>query len=89
MSNTSLKTVTYDTYSDMFTDDKHMIENENYDNEIRWFEVPEEWANKWVKEHGFSGFEEFDNEYTWDDSIQMYEDAKAEGVLISTEIDQR
>ena len=81
--------VTYETYPDMFTDHENLIENENYDDEIRFFEIPEEWADGWAKEHGFTGLDEFNNEYTWDITYDMWEDAKAKGILISEHIDSR
>ena len=84
-----MNTVTYETYPDMFTDYEELIENENYDDEIRFFEVPEEWAYGWTKEHGFTGLDEFNNEYTWDITYDMWEDAKAKSILISEHIDSR
>ena len=86
MNNASHETITYGTYPDMFTDYENMIENEDYDIQMREITVPTAWAKEWVQEHCDMSLDEYENEYTWDDSIQMYEDAKAEGVLISTEI---
>lgn len=86
MNHTSHETITYGTYPDMFTDYENMVENEDYDVQMREITVPTAWAKEWVKDHCDMTLDEYENEYTWDDSIQMYEDAKAEGVLISTEI---
>jgi len=80
------KPITFDTYPDMFTDYDNGIENENYDHEVRLFEVPEYWALKWIAENAPWDVPEFWNEYTWDDTYAMYEDAIREGVLIKENI---
>lgn len=75
-------TITYDTYADMFTDYDGLIENENYDYECRIIEVPIAWASTWVHRNREMTLNEFWDEYTYDDTIQMYEDAIKDGVLI-------
>lgn len=83
------ETFTFQTYTPMFTDYENGIENENYDNEILVFCVPAIWANEWcVKEFGMSA-EEFSEEYTWDDTISMFEDAKADEVVIESHVEER
>lgn len=84
-----MKTVTYDTYPDMFLDRDCTIENENYDNELRVFTVPEAWATEWIRHECKMTPAEFDDWYTWDVTYQMYADAIDEKVLISTEIIDR
>lgn len=82
-----MNTVTYETYPDMFLDDNCTIENENYDNETRYFEIPEEWAKEWVVKNGFLSLNIFNSEYIWDHTWQMWEDAIKEGVLVSERIE--
>ena len=83
-------TITFDTYPDMFTDYENMIENENYDNELRLFTVPRDWATEWIRKHcdGIT-LEEFEYVYDWDWSYQMYEDALTEGVIIEEHMEER
>lgn len=47
-----------------------------------WFDVPKEWADNWCKGNEFSGIEDFDNTYVFDDSHDMYLAAMEEGTLI-------
>ena len=82
-----MKTVTYDTYPDVFTDYESLIENENYDNETRFIEIPEAWAKEWVVKNGFPTLDSFNLEYTYDTTWQMFDDATAEGVLVSERIE--
>lgn len=81
-----MKSLTFDTYPDMFTDYENRIENENYDNEMRVFEVPEDWALKWIAENAPWDVPKFWKENTWDETYAMYEDAIREGVLIKENI---
>lgn len=75
-------TITYDTYADMFTDYDGLIENDNYDYECRIIEVPIAWASAWVRMNCEMTLNEFWNEYTYDDTFRMYEDALTDGVLV-------
>lgn len=79
-------TIQFDTYPDMFTDYENLIENENYDYEHRVFEVPRDWALEWISKNARYD-DGFWNEYTYDDTFQMYEDACKAGVLISEAIE--
>ena len=83
------KTITFDTYPDMFLDYEEHIENENYDNETRVFEVPEVWALKWISKKAPWDVPEFWDEYTWDETYGMYEDAIRDNVLIAEHIESR
>lgn len=78
--------VVYYTYPDMFTDYENGIENENYDHEMRVIEVPMDWASMWVRTRYGMSLDEYENEYDYNDSFQMYEDAMRDGVLISEKI---
>ena len=65
------KGIHYDTYPPMMSDYDNCIENENYDNEIRWFCVPDEWAFEYiVQETDYNGFEDFEAEYICMDPLQ-------------------
>lgn len=77
-----------ETYPPMFSDYDNNVENENYDNEIRVFAVPKEWALKWISDFGMT-YEEWCDECTWDDTFQMYSDAVDEEVLIRETIEPR
>ena len=48
------------------------------------FEVPDEWFEKWCEKNGWNT-SAFLNEYIWDDAIQTYADAKADGIIIREE----
>lgn len=51
-----------------------------------FFTVPRDWAEKWCKQDElFESLEEFDEEYVWDDSWEMYLAAQEDGVIINTE----
>lgn len=45
------------------------------------FRVPSEWAEQWVKDHYGMTVEEFEEEYTSEESQQMYSDAILDNVL--------
>ena len=79
----------FETYADMFSDYDRYVENENYDNELRQFVVPKGWAVDWVFIHYRMGFDDFMDEYTWDDTYEMYTSAVKGNVLISSQIIQR
>lgn len=84
-----MKAVVLETYPDMFTDYEEGIENEEYDNQSRWITVPMGWAAGWVYIQYRMGLDEFLGEYTMDDTYKMYEDAKADGVLLNEKITDR
>lgn len=81
-----MDTVTYATFPDMFLGYDEMLENANYDNELREFTVPTQWATAWIRRECKMTPAEFNEWYTWDVTDQMYADAVREKVLISTEI---
>ena len=78
--------VTYDTYPNTMLDYDKCIENPNYDNECRIFTVPKAWAENWIHKNFNESIDVFDNEFTYDDSYQMYEQALHDGVLIEEHI---
>ena len=51
---------------------------------VFWFDVPTEWAENWCKKNGYNSIKEFDEEYIWDDSWNMYCSAKEDNVVIDT-----
>lgn len=79
---------TIETYPPMFSDYDNYIENEDYDDTIRVFSVPKQWAVDWIKHSGYT-LDEFLQEYTWDETYEMYEDANSEAVIISEWIEER
>lgn len=79
--------ITLDTYPDMFTDYDSMTENENYDHERRLFTVPKDWAINWMKKNMGMDLDTFLSEYTYDDTMAMYEDAHASEAIISESIE--
>ena len=78
--------ITFATYPDMFLDRGEQVENPNYDNEMREFTVPAEWAKAWILSECGMTAKEFDEWYTWDVTDRMYSDSIREKVLVSTEI---
>ena len=80
------ETITLDTYPDMFLDYDCNVENENYDHQIRLFTVPLNWAVEWMRSECKLTLDEFMKVYTWDETMQMYEDARSENALCATKI---
>lgn len=74
-----METIVLSTYPPMTLDDGS--ENENYDNEIREFEVTKEWLTRWLD--GTPSLDEFLDTYSWDESYFLYQDAVADHVIIS------
>ena len=81
------KMMTFDTYPDLFDDDEN--ENYNYDYEIRLFTVPSEWAEAWVNKECEMSMEEFMDEYTWEDTNDMYCAAILDDVIVEEHIEAR
>ena len=77
----------YDTYPDMMKDYENGIENENYDNEVRIFTVERDWGEKWIFDNFKQDVEDFNTEYTWDDTFAMYEASIKDGTLIDAYIE--
>ena len=74
--------IAFYTYPEMFVPyDNGYIENPDYDDTVIVFEVPLTWAKHWVKKEGYDSLESFLNEYTWDDTLCMYNDAFRDGTL--------
>lgn len=90
-----MNTMTFETYPDMMIDYERNIENEHYDEQLRYFTVPEKWGNEWIGKFlegvGLEnlGYDYFVSLYTWDDTWQMYEDAVKDGVLVEEHIESR
>lgn len=49
---------------------------------VFWFDVPKSWAEKWCEKNGYNSLVEFNSEYIWDDSWNMYCSAKEDNVVI-------
>lgn len=73
-----METIVLSTYPPMTLDDGS--ENENYDNEIREFEVSKEWVTRWLDG---TPLDEFLGTYIWDESYFLYQDAVANQAVIS------
>lgn len=81
--------VGFDTYPPLMSDYDHHIENDDYDNQYRWFTVPRKWAEEFVQEVFHMSLAEFEDTYTWDDTDWMYNQALLEFEVVSDEILQR
>ena len=55
---------------------------ETDDQETRFFCVPIKWAEDWLAAYDGRKLNQFVDEYTWDDTEQMYADAKRLGQLL-------
>lgn len=77
-----METITFGTYPPLTLDDGSV--NENYDDELREFEVPKEWVTRWLD--GAITLEEFLDTYTWDESYFLYQDAIADHAVISDNV---
>ena len=83
------KTFKFETYPPIMIDYERGIENPDYDNTIRIFEVPYDWAIDWIEGICEMTYEEYMDEYTYDDTFEMYTCAIDEGVVISEKIEWR
>ena len=80
----------FDTYPPVFNKDGS--ENEDYDETFMEFTVPSEWAIKWIANWSWQSCvpcDQFKNWYDWDDTLRMYDDAAADGAIISERILER
>ena len=80
----------YETYPPLTMDDGS--ENEKYDETIKKFKVPAEWAAKWIGNWSLESnisASMFKDYYTWDDTLSMYDSAVADNVIVSEEIVER
>ena len=84
-----MKYATFDTYPPMFIDYGEFIENDRYDDTLRWFVVPKLWAVDFISRFFGMKFEEFMRNYTWDDTFQMYECAMQDNQIVSDYIMDR
>ena len=87
----TMKFYTYPEYS--YRDENgEYRENEDYDTTLKEFEVPYDWAVDWIAlwavETGLSA-DSFMDEYTWDDTLEMYDDAYPDGKVITEKIIER
>lgn len=49
------------------------------------FYVPREWAENWCKNNNWISLDEFDTQYIWSNSWDMYCSAKEDNVLVRVE----
>lgn len=84
-----MNTAELETYPPMFMGDGMYTENPDYDDQLTVFEVPLEWAEQWVVSNGFESMRDFFDNYTWDDTYQMYGEALAQKTVISERIIER
>ena len=84
-----MNNITLDTYPDQFTSFDEFIESDDYDNTQRLFTVPLAWLADYVINIWHMVLDDFFKNCTWDDTWQLYEMAKAEGVLVSERIVKR
>ena len=82
-----IKYLTFDTCPDLYINGKE--ENENYDNELRLFAVPKDWAVTWIRKTYDMTLGEFLMEYIWDMTYHMFICAKDDGTLIEEAIIER
>lgn len=83
--NNMIETVELETYSAMFSDYENFIENENYDDTVRVFEV----SLKWLKSFPDMNVAKFLEEYTWDDTENIYNISLLANEIISEKIVER
>lgn len=76
-----MKVYSADTIEYRNTDTDELYEERDV---VFWFDVPKEWAENWCKKNGYNSLEEFDEEYIWDNSWNMYCSAKEDNVVIGT-----
>ena len=84
--NNELETIKFYTYPNVFNDDD--TENVNYDYELRSFEVPVPWFLEFILKE-WESVEQFFDEFTYDDTWWIYEQAIITGNLISEKIVER
>lgn len=81
--------ITLETYPPMVYDG---VENPFYDEELLEFTIPYFWLSRYYHEQQLGAFDlDFFlmNEYTWDDTLEIYNNASADGVIISEKIVER
>lgn len=81
--------ITLETYPPMVYDG---VENPFYDEELLEFTIPYSWLSRYYHEQQLGAFDlDFFlmNEYTWDDTLEIYERAKIDDVVISEHIVER
>ena len=85
-----MKEIAFETYPPCYWDYDRGIENDDYDETIIVFTVPYDWFLDWIKrEDEDMTEEEFMDEYDWDWTEAMREDAYRENVVLKEEITYR
>ena len=80
------KSVEFETFPALYSDYENMVENKDYDDTVTVFTVPYEWFINWLDNEPES---DFMSNYTWDDTLSMYNSAMAENVVLSERIERR
>ena len=91
--------ITLETYPPMVYDG---VENPFYDEELLEFTIPYAWLSEYFYQNNLGDIDEDEygtdecdltywltNVYTWDDTLEIYNDASADGVIISEKIVER
>lgn len=78
-------TIQFETYPPFYNNYETGEFNENYDNELVVFTVPTDWCERWVKRNRNMELYDFLQEYTWDDTEAMLNDASIADVILSEE----
>lgn len=79
---------TFYTYPDCYYSDGYKLTDEEYDNNLCSFRVPKDWLDKWLSAEGFT-LEEFRRVFTYDSTYIMFQEAKADGVIIDKRLEPR
>ena len=81
------RVLTIETYPDYWDEDGN--DNYNYDDTLKVFSVPMQWAVDWIQKECEMTFDQFMEEYDWDDTLAMFESAYDNNVLIKEWIEPR
>lgn len=78
--------IAFETYPDYYIGGQ---ENPDYDSTLKEFDVDEGWAACWIDTNYRMSVEDFIAEYTWDDTLMMYDDAWIADALMEERIVER
>lgn len=81
-----IESIIFDTFIPF--DDKHYDDDNYFDTHIMLFEVPLDWVERYLEGIGYT-IESFNDEYTWDDTWQMYESACVDDVIVYENVVER
>ena len=78
--------ITFDSFPRTFLEDG--TENPNWDDELLLFTIPYYYFIQWLIDNDID-FDEFMDEYTWEDTYELYECADTDGKVIKEEVIER